>query len=41
MTGEVAKTPRNISTPFAFVVSPKLSQGKKATKKGVSKARAN
>ena len=41
MTTEVAKTPRNISTPFVFVVSPKLNQGKKAIKKGVSKARAN
>ena len=41
LTGEVAKTPSNISTPFVFVVSPKLNQGKKAIKKGVSNGRAN
>lgn len=41
LTSGVAKTPSNISMQFAFVVSPKLNQGKKATKKGVSKARAN
>ena len=29
LTGEVAKTPSNISTPFVFVVSPKLNLGKK------------
>lgn len=41
LTRGVAKTPSKISTPFVFVVSPKLNQGKKATKKGVSKPRAN
>ena len=41
LSGEVAKSPSYTSTPFAFVVSPKLNQGKKVIKKGVSKARAN
>lgn len=40
LTGEVAKTPSNISTPFVFVVSPKLNQGKKSYKERSFKSKS-